>query len=224
MGSAEQLKNQLDIVDVVGQYVRLKRVGTHHVGLSPFRNERTPSFAVYSDHWHDFGSGEHGDVIDFIQRIENLTFPEAVRILAERYGIPVDASAKRPARPRHSEETLSLAYQLIVGLRWRIDRNLEVLKLQLYGSRHEQVAPAIKTLTSWKARIDGCTALWLNGPPKDPRSYWEVVWRGRRQQDEAVELLKKLSWKVARECIAEAAEANKVLAEAISGQKVERAA
>lgn len=93
MNFAEHLKSQLDIVEVVGQYVRLKRQGsgTRYVGLCPFHSEKTPSFGVHSVHqyYKCFGCDAAGDVFKFVQQIESLTFPETLKLLAERYGIPM---------------------------------------------------------------------------------------------------------------------------------------
>ncbi|MBV8810728.1 MAG: DNA primase [Acidobacteriaceae bacterium] len=91
MNFAEQLKSQLDIVEVVGQYVRLKRQGggARYVGLCPFHSEKTPSFGVHStlQYYKCFGCDAGGDVFKFVQQIESLTFPETLKLLAERYGI-----------------------------------------------------------------------------------------------------------------------------------------
>ncbi len=93
MNFAEQLKNQLNIVDVIGQYVRLKRSGSAHryLGLCPFHSEKTPSFNVHgqSQFYKCFGCDAKGDVFTFVQEIESLTFPETLKTLAERYGIPM---------------------------------------------------------------------------------------------------------------------------------------
>ena len=93
MDFAEQLKGQLDIVDVIQQYVRLKRQGTgaRYVGLCPFHSEKTPSFGVNSTQqfYYCFGCQRSGDVFKFVQQIESLTFPETLKVLAERYGIPM---------------------------------------------------------------------------------------------------------------------------------------
>ncbi len=90
---AEQLKSQLNIVDVVSQYVRLKRqgAGPRYVGLCPFHSEKTPSFGVHSalQYYKCFGCDAAGDVFNFVQQIETLTFPETLKVLAERYGIPI---------------------------------------------------------------------------------------------------------------------------------------
>ncbi|MBV9081321.1 MAG: DNA primase, partial [Acidobacteriaceae bacterium] len=93
MSFSEELKRQLDIVDVVGQYVRLKRQGSgdRYVGLCPFHSEKTPSFGVNRalQFYKCFGCDASGDVFKFVQEIESLTFPEALKTLAERYGIPI---------------------------------------------------------------------------------------------------------------------------------------
>ncbi|MGC8793859.1 MAG: DNA primase [Bryobacteraceae bacterium] len=93
MDFIEQLKSTVDIVAVVGQYVRLKRAGSGQrwVGLCPFHSERTPSFSVHGVHqfFKCFGCGIGGDVIRFVMEIERMTFWEAVKLLAERYGIPL---------------------------------------------------------------------------------------------------------------------------------------
>ncbi len=93
MNFAEELKGQLNIVDVVSQYVRLKRsgAGPRYVGLCPFHSEKTPSFGVHStlQFYKCFACDAGGDVFKFVMEIESLTFPEALKLLAERYGIPM---------------------------------------------------------------------------------------------------------------------------------------
>lgn len=93
MTFAEQLKSQLNIIDVVGHYVRLKRqgAGPRYVGLCPFHSEKTPSFGVHSalQIYKCFGCDAGGDVFKFVMEHDHLTFPEAIKVLAERYGIPM---------------------------------------------------------------------------------------------------------------------------------------
>ena len=79
----EEIKNSNDIVDVISQYIILKRNGRNFVGLCPFHREKTPSFCVSPDKqiFHCFGCGVGGSVINFISRIENLNFKECLEFL-----------------------------------------------------------------------------------------------------------------------------------------------
>ncbi|HJY87391.1 MAG TPA: DNA primase [Candidatus Acidoferrales bacterium] len=88
---ADRVKQQADIVRVIGEYVRLKKSGQNFTGLCPFHTEKTPSFAVHpvKQIYHCFGCGVGGDVFKFIMAVEKLSFPEAVRAVAEKCGIPV---------------------------------------------------------------------------------------------------------------------------------------
>ncbi len=89
---AYTLKQQADIVRVVGEYVKLKKAGSqNYSGLCPFHNEKTPSFSVHATRqfYHCFGCGASGDLFSFVQKIENVTFPEAVRLVAQKLGVPM---------------------------------------------------------------------------------------------------------------------------------------
>ena len=85
----EEIRSRNDIVDVVSGYVKLKKKGSTYFGLCPFHNEKSPSFSVNGQRqiFHCFGCGEGGNVYSFLMKYENYTFPEAVRVLAERAGI-----------------------------------------------------------------------------------------------------------------------------------------
>ncbi len=89
MTDAERVKDKVDIVDVINEYVPLKKTGSNFKGLSPFRTEKTPSFIVSPERqiFRDFGGDKGGDVITFIMEIENITFQEALKYLADRGGI-----------------------------------------------------------------------------------------------------------------------------------------
>jgi DNA primase len=92
MDFKDQLKSSVDIVSVVGEYVRLKKAGPQvHKGLCPFHGEKTPSFNVHAarQFYKCFGCGEGGDVFSFVQKIEGISFYEALQLLAERHGIPM---------------------------------------------------------------------------------------------------------------------------------------
>jgi len=89
---AYTVKQQADIVRVIGDYIKLKKAGAQNFsGLCPFHSEKTPSFSVHATRqfYHCFGCGASGDVLGFVQKIENLTFPEAVRLVAQKVGIPL---------------------------------------------------------------------------------------------------------------------------------------
>jgi len=82
---------EVDILDAISQYVDLKKRGQNYFGLSPFRSETKPSFSVAPDKnmWYDFGSGQGGNVVQFLIEYEKISFPEAVRSLAEKYSIEI---------------------------------------------------------------------------------------------------------------------------------------
>ena len=89
---AYTVKQQADIVRIIGDYVKLKKAGAqNYAGLCPFHGEKTPSFSVHATRqfYHCFGCGLSGDVFSFVQKIENITFPESVRLVAQKLGIPL---------------------------------------------------------------------------------------------------------------------------------------
>ncbi len=91
-GFAQSVKQQADIVRVIGEYVRLTKAGAQSFkGLCPFHKEKTPSFNVQAaqQFFHCFGCGQSGDVFTFVQKMENVGFPEAVRTVAQKCGIPL---------------------------------------------------------------------------------------------------------------------------------------
>ena len=92
-GFADDVKNQSDIVRVISDYVSLKKRGANYMACCPFHSEKTPSFSVSQPKglYKCFGCGAGGSVFDFVMRIEGCQFPEAVRIVAEKSGIPVPA-------------------------------------------------------------------------------------------------------------------------------------
>ena len=106
----EQIKSNIDIVDVIGSYVPLKKAGSNYKGLCPFHGEKTPSFNVSQDKqfYHCFGCGAHGDVITFVQQMENLDFLDAVEKLADRAGLEF----KRGSGSKAQEEKRDRLYDL----------------------------------------------------------------------------------------------------------------
>jgi DNA primase len=108
----ESLKQQADIVRIVGDYVKLRKAGAQNfAGLCPFHAEKTPSFSVHATRqfFHCFGCGESGDVFTFIQKVENISFPEAVRLIAQKLGVPMPKmSFSSPAEARDAQLRMAL--------------------------------------------------------------------------------------------------------------------
>ena len=109
----EEVRQRADIVEVIGAHVRLKRTGRNFVGLCPFHQEKTPSFSVNAERgfFHCFGCNAGGSVFNFIMKTEGLTFPEAVRSLAQRYGIELPEEQSGGGPSRSERESMFLANQ-----------------------------------------------------------------------------------------------------------------
>jgi DNA primase len=108
---AEKVKQQADIVRVIGEYVRLKKTGQNFTGLCPFHQEKSPSFAVHPVRqiYHCFGCGVGGDVFKFVMEMDKCPFPEAIRIVAEKCGIPVPRPRERsPEEHRENQQRSAL--------------------------------------------------------------------------------------------------------------------
>jgi DNA primase len=103
---ADRVKQQADIVRVVGEYVRLKKSGQNFTGLCPFHSEKTPSFAVHpvKQIYHCFGCGAGGDVFKFVMEMDKITFPESVRAVAEKCGIAIPRAKERTPEERQQNQ------------------------------------------------------------------------------------------------------------------------
>jgi len=111
---AEKVKQQADIVRVIGEYVRLKKTGQNFTGLCPFHQEKTPSFAVHPVRqiYHCFGCGAGGDVFKFVMEIEKCPFPEAVRAVAEKCAIPIPRPRERSPEERRENQQRSALVEM----------------------------------------------------------------------------------------------------------------
>ena len=108
---ADRVKQQADIVRVVGEYVRLKKNGQNFTGLCPFHSEKTPSFAVHpvKQIYHCFGCGAGGDVFKFVMEMDKCDFMEAVRTVADKCGIAIPRSRERsPEERREQQQRITL--------------------------------------------------------------------------------------------------------------------
>lgn len=103
MDAIEEVKNRLSIEDVIGEYVQLKRAGSNFRGLSPFSNEKTPSFMVSPEKqiWHDFSSNKGGNMFSFVMELEGLDFKQTLELLARKAGVDL-AQYRQPGRGSRS--------------------------------------------------------------------------------------------------------------------------
>ncbi len=106
----EQIKSRIDIVDVIGEFMTLKKVGMNFRGKSPFSNEKTPSFFVFpkNENFKDFSSGKAGDAITFLMEYDGLSYTEALLFLAKKYGIEVREEEVSPEKREEQNERESL--------------------------------------------------------------------------------------------------------------------
>ena len=111
---AEKVKQQADIVRVVGEYVRLKKSGQNFTGLCPFHAEKSPSFAVHPTKqiYHCFGCGVGGDVFKFVMEMEKCAFPEAIRIVAEKCGISIPRPKERSPEERKENQQRTVLVEM----------------------------------------------------------------------------------------------------------------
>lgn len=122
MDAVEEIKNRLAVEDVVSEYVQLKRAGRNFKGLSPFGNEKTPSFMVSPEKqiWHDFSSGKGGDMFSFVMEMEGLDFKGALELLARKAGVDLSQyrsgrgadTSKLKERLYHANELAAKFYQV----------------------------------------------------------------------------------------------------------------
>lgn len=110
MDAVSEVKSRLSIEDVISEYVQLKRTGKNLKGLSPFTNERTPSFIVSPEKqiWHDFSSGRGGDMFTFVQEVEGLDFKGSLELLARKAGVDLDQFQTQGRRGPSKERLYSL--------------------------------------------------------------------------------------------------------------------
>lgn len=116
----QEVRDKADIVDLIGRYVELRRAGANYKGLCPFHGERTPSFNVNPARkgFKCFGCGQGGDAIRFVMEIDGKSFPEAVRKLAEMYGVTLPAESPQAAAARNEKDEAYALCQLAADT-WR---------------------------------------------------------------------------------------------------------
>lgn len=102
----EEIREKVEIVDLINQYLPLKKAGANHVGLCPFHTEKTPSFSVSeaNQFFHCFGCGAGGDIFEFIMKKENLSFVDAVKFLADKYGVELRESTPEEKQMKNRKD------------------------------------------------------------------------------------------------------------------------
>lgn len=159
----DQVRQASSIVEIASQYTTLKRRGRKWVGLCPFHTEKTPSFTVDEDKqlYHCFGCGVGGDIFSLLMERENLTFPEALKSLAERYHVPLPAQQRVRPEVLKLEEKLFKINDLALGyFRKNLTGTAEGRKAQEYLKKRGLSDETIQTLkigyalNAWTALIE----------------------------------------------------------------------
>jgi len=126
MSVTDEIKERLDIVDVVSRYVPLKKAGRNYKGLCPFHGEKTPSFIVFPDsqNWHCFGAcGTGGDIFAFMMRRENLDFGEALKLLADQAGVELKPRGEQAsAEDRRLERLREIVAEAAIYFHYLLNR------------------------------------------------------------------------------------------------------
>ncbi len=180
----DRVRDASDILAVIGEYVRLKRVGVEYVGLCPFHNEKSPSFSVHPNKGVYFchGCGAAGDVFTFVQHVEAVSFPEALRRLADRAGIQIEATtaALAPVDLRYAEQ---LAWESRQFRAWFVD------VLESWRAEEPDTERSLLSWAPWLHRLRTMHANVLVGFYADVRR--GVPWlpaflRGRAEERDAI--------------------------------------
>jgi len=153
MNPTEEIKARLDIVDIIGSYINLALAGANWRARCPFHNEKTPSFMVSKEKqiWHCFGCGKGGDVITFVQEYEGLTFPEALRQLAQKANVVLPeytASHKEDHGRLYDMNQLALEFY-----QKKLAADIEIAeKVQGYLTKRKITSDSIK---KWQLGLSG---------------------------------------------------------------------
>jgi DNA primase catalytic core len=154
MAQVDEVRAAADIVKVVGDYVKLRKAGANFMGLCPFHQEKTPSFAVHPTKqiFHCFGCGVGGDVFKFVMLIENLSFPEALRRVAEKVGVPLREVFRDEISDANARERAALYKEAI-------DKMVLERRNLIYIYHQNYIVAYPKNLKNYKAVPDGLIRL-----------------------------------------------------------------
>ena len=142
----QKVKKALDIVDVIGEYITLKKSGVNYKGICPFHNDHNPSMVVSKSKqtYHCFVCGVHGDVIEFVRKQENLSFMEALRVCAKKAGLEGDFPRKEFTQEEEKAYKVKEAQLIAINAAAKfyqnnLDQAASFLKARGYGDIHEKV-------------------------------------------------------------------------------------
>ncbi len=193
MDEVDEIKQRLDVVEVVGSYLQLKPAGRNFKGLSPFKQEKTPSFMVSPEKgiWHDFSSGQGGDIFTFVQIMEGVEFREALEILAKRAGVELKSRRGQVSKDNKSRlyESARLAvsyYHTTLAKNARVleylksDRGLsrDTIKVFQLGYAPDSWEALTKFLTKRGFKPEELLAAGLVGRKQASKSVYDLF-RGR---------------------------------------------
>ncbi|MDD3491355.1 MAG: DNA primase [Candidatus Pacebacteria bacterium] len=127
LSPVEEIKNKLDIVEVIGQYLKLEKTGANYRALCPFHKEKTPSFFVSPSRqiWHCFGCNAGGDIFTFVMRIENIEFKEALGMLAKKAGVRLKHES--PQARSQKQRLIDINKQAVIFFENNLWQNKEVM-------------------------------------------------------------------------------------------------
>ena len=171
----EEIKQRIKVSDIVGASVQLKRRGREFVGLSPFSKEKTPSFTINDEKgfYHCFSSGEHGNIFDFLVKVEKLNFGDAVRKLAAKAGMPAFKFTKENIEVENKrkkyDEILTIALQ---NYQKNFSESESVKKYALGRGLTQEILSAFK-IESSICIISTSAMIIFPAPPSVPNS---IIW------------------------------------------------
>jgi DNA primase (bacterial type) len=159
MSQIDEIKSRIDIVDLVGETVKLRRAGKNYSGLCPFHSEKTPSFIVSPDRqtWRCFGQcGEGGDIFKFVMKKEGWDFKEALRYLAERAGVKLETyKAEKPEEKEAHERLRGLLEEALTYYRHHLSTPTGKSVLDYIREKRHLTEPTIETFGLGYARRAG---------------------------------------------------------------------
>lgn len=156
LSQLEEIKSKLDIVEVIGQYVKLQKIGANYKSLCPFHKEKTPSFIVSPSRqiFHCFGCNAGGDVVSFLMKIDNIEFKEALKILADKAGVKL--TYESPEINSQKQKIIDLNEKAAQFFELNLQKNQEVLEYLLKRGLTQETIKEFKlgfALDDWRSLL-----------------------------------------------------------------------